>query len=110
RLEEYRVAARHYRRLCDVIRDRGYILSGFLAGYRVCGSRWIDRFVFSPFYEDSHFAEFSGSGGLEGLAGKVKAGGVKAVVVTGSQWDRYGSSKDLPAGRVFAGGDGGWPA
>lgn len=86
--QRYRFAETRYRELCSVIDNRGYIITWFLAGYRICGTPAVDMFMFPPFYLDEHFVMLSGSGGMDTLRRKLETGSIKSVVATQNQWPK----------------------
>jgi hypothetical protein len=90
--QEYEKTAAEYVPLCGAIRNRGYILTKFLAGYRICGASSLDRFAFPPFYLSQHFVTLSGSGGIEVLRQKLRRGEIGSVVMTSEQFQLFGSS------------------
>jgi hypothetical protein len=99
-LNEYREEAARYRMICDSINRRGYIITPFLAGYRICKSPTLDKFVFPPFYLDEHFAKVSGSGGLATLRAKIKKGDIAALISTPAQLSALGTFLDIGESRV----------
>lgn len=86
--ESYARTVAQYRRLCEAINDRGYILTGFLAAYRVCKTPAVDKFLFPPFYLDEHFARLSLSGGIPALRFKLDNGEIISIISTPAEWQK----------------------
>lgn len=55
-------------------------MDNFISAYRICEAKKIDKFVFPPFYADSHFSNISTSGGLEKLKDKINSGEIKGII------------------------------
>jgi hypothetical protein len=96
----YQDAVVRYRSVCEIINNRGYITTTFLAGYRVCESPSVDKFAFPPFYLDEHFAAISGTGGLTTLRGKIQAGEIVSLISFRSQVEGFRSSLEIGADRI----------
>ena len=98
--EAYRSTAAQYRTVCDAINDRGYIMSMFLAAYRVCKSPHVDKFLFPAFYLDEHFVQVSQSGGMSALRAKLHNGELKTVISTSSFWPDIAPTLENDRSRV----------
>lgn len=81
-LRGYERAAAAYRQVCAPLNSGGYIFTTFLAGYRVCKTSVLDKFMFPSFYVNDHFVKVSGSGGIKALRAKLRDGRLTAVIAT----------------------------
>lgn len=84
--DEYQKNVARYRSLCSLINDNGYVLTHFLAAYRVCNTLTVDRFMMPPFYLEEHFVKVSQSGGLESFRSKFRRGQIAFIVSTPAIW------------------------
>lgn len=84
--EAYRSTVAQYRNVCHAINDRGYVMSMFVAAYRVCNSPRVDKFMFPSFYLEEHFVLVSQSGGMEAFREKLDKRELKTVISTSGFW------------------------
>lgn len=99
-LTQYRGTTSQYLAVCDAINGRGYIMTEFLAGYRVCNTKSVDKFGFPPFYLAEHFAAVSNSGGLAALRSKLRRGEITSIIATGAQLEEFRTVIGLDEARV----------
>lgn len=101
-LEEYLRASDEYRKVCSDINSGGYIVSPFMAGYRICGTLIVDKFVFPAFYFDEHFIQVSGSGGPRAFRTKLERGDITSVVLSIADQRKFQMFFDVPESSVRA--------
>lgn len=108
-LNDYRAATQRYRPFCGAIDDGGYVLTSFLAAYRICNAPTVDKFVFPAFYLQDHFAQVSGSGGLEALRSKTEQGKVASIITTRALLEDLGPRLQVPNSELKIVPDTAWP-